>query len=153
MGAKGPESISPVAFEIVRTVTLVVTLLFVSSGLMYIAESPVNPAFSNFFVSLYFGLITLTTVGFGDITPCTVVGRLVMSMGILLGIGMVPLQLSRLAEAYFDERAYRKRDREKAKERRAMNDERLASAERRSVKEALKQEPGLRSPDTFWCGD
>ena len=37
----------------------------------YEAEKTVNVAFSDFFAALYFGLTTLTTVGFGDIYPIT----------------------------------------------------------------------------------
>ena len=43
----------------------------------YEAEKTVNPAFSDFFAALYFGLTTLTTVGFGDIYPITPAGRVV----------------------------------------------------------------------------
>ena len=45
-----------------------------ASGLIYAAESGSNAQISDFFDALYFGLTTLTTVGFGDITPVTPVG-------------------------------------------------------------------------------
>ena len=58
----------------------------------------VNPQFPDFFTALYFGLTTLTTVGFGDITPITTSGRLVVAASILAGGAVIPFQLSRLAE-------------------------------------------------------
>lgn len=48
----------------------------------------------------YFGLTTLTTVGFGDITPITAQGRLVVAASILAGAAVFPIQLSKLAEAF-----------------------------------------------------
>ena len=48
--------------------------------------------------ALYFGLTTLTTVGFGDITPITVQGRFVVAFSILAGVAVFPYQFSRLAE-------------------------------------------------------
>jgi len=44
----------------------IVTLLSVASGLIYTAEHDVNPEIPDYFAALYFGLTTLTTVGFGD---------------------------------------------------------------------------------------
>ena len=53
-----------------------------ASGLIYAAESGSNAQISDFFDALYFGLTTLTTVGFGDITPVTPVGRLIVSASV-----------------------------------------------------------------------
>ena len=58
-----------------------------------------NPNLPDYFTALYFGLTTLTTVRFGDITPVTFEGRLVVSVSILAGIAIIPVQLSSLAEA------------------------------------------------------
>ena len=69
-----------------------------ASGLIYAAESGSNAQISDFFDALYFGLTTLTTVGFGDITPVTPVGRLIVSASTVVGIALVPLQLTGLAE-------------------------------------------------------
>lgn len=44
------------------------------AGLVYAAESPYNPNLSNYFQTFYFAVTTLTTVGFGDITPVTPAG-------------------------------------------------------------------------------
>lgn len=60
----------------------------------------VNPAFSDFFTTLYFGLCTLTTVGFGDIVPVTFEGRCVVCASILVGIGVIPLQIGDLAASF-----------------------------------------------------
>ena len=74
-----------------------------ASGLIYAAESGSNAQISDFFDALYFGLTTLTTVGFGDITPVTPVGRLIVSASTVVGIALVPLQLTGLAETLLKE--------------------------------------------------
>ena len=60
-----------------------------ASGLIYAAESGSNTQITDFFDALYFGLTTLTTVGFGDITPVTPVGRLIVSASTVVGIALV----------------------------------------------------------------
>jgi hypothetical protein len=85
--------------DVARVISSITTLLFVASGLMYEAEKTANPQFSDFFAALYFGLTTLTTVGFGDIVPVTPAGRIVVGLSILFGIAIVPVQLAELANA------------------------------------------------------
>ena len=65
-------------------------------------QKVVNPAFSDFFTTLYFGLCTLTTVGFGDIVPVTFEGRIVVCASILVGIGVIPLQVGDLAASFLE---------------------------------------------------
>ena len=74
----------------------------VSTGLIYSAEHEVNPQIPDYFTALYFGLTTLTTVGFGDISPVTVSGRFVVMASILAGVAIIPAQAANLAEAYLD---------------------------------------------------
>lgn len=52
------------------------SLLYVSAGLFYQVEKDVNPAVLNFFDAFYFSTITLFTVGFGDVTPLTTLGKI-----------------------------------------------------------------------------
>jgi len=65
--------VRPYQLEIAKVVVTVFTLLSVSSGLIYTCEHNVNPAIPDYFTALYFGLTTLTTVGFGDIAPGKVI--------------------------------------------------------------------------------
>jgi len=84
--------------RVARVVGSIVTLLLVATGLVYECEHLVNPMIPTFFDALYFGLTTLTTVGFGDITPVTLGGRLVVSGAIILGLAIVPAQLAELGQ-------------------------------------------------------
>jgi hypothetical protein len=58
------------------------------SAWMYIAEHGINKAVDNPFDALWWGVVTLTTVGYGDVTPQTTEGRLAAMALMLLGIGL-----------------------------------------------------------------
>jgi voltage-gated potassium channel len=73
------------------------TIVFVYSGLIYQVEHPVNPhQFSTFLDAIYFSVATMTTVGFGDITPTSEMGQLLTVLMILTGIALIPWQLGDL---------------------------------------------------------
>ena len=101
LGFKATE-IRPYQLQLARVVLSIFTLLSVSTGLIYSAEHEVNPAIPDYFTALYFGLTTLTTVGFGDITPVTFQGRLIVCGSILLGVAVIPAQAAALVEALLD---------------------------------------------------
>lgn len=90
-----PKKIKPWQLQLARATSSILSLLFISSGCLYEAE----PQISDYFEALYYGVCTLTTVG--GITPETAEGRIVVTVSILAGIAIIPLQLSQLAEAYF----------------------------------------------------
>lgn len=94
--------VRPYQLQLARVVISIFTLVSVSTGLIYSAEHEVNPQIPDYFTALYFGLTTLTTVGFGDISPVTVSGRFVVGASILAGVAIIPAQAANLAEAYLD---------------------------------------------------
>ena len=94
--------VRPYQLQLARVVISIFTLVSVSTGLIYAAEHEVNPGIPDYFTALYFGLTTLTTVGFGDISPVTFQGRLVVCVTILAGVAIIPAQAASLAEAYLD---------------------------------------------------
>jgi len=97
-----PESVRPFQLQLARVLLSTFTLLSVSSGLIYTTEHGVNPDIPDYFSSLYFGLTTLTTVGFGDITPVTPQGRLVVCASILAGVAFIPAQAANLLDAILE---------------------------------------------------
>lgn len=80
-----------------RIILTLFSLIFINSGLIYQIEHNLNPEeFSNFFDALYFSVVTMTTVGFGDITPLSDGGKLVTLLMIFSGILLIPWQLGEL---------------------------------------------------------
>jgi voltage-gated potassium channel len=66
-----------------------VLMIVVTMGtVMYVVEGPAN-GFTSIPVSVYWAITTMTTVGFGDITPKTDLGRLIASFTMLLGWGVL----------------------------------------------------------------
>ncbi|MGB6296478.1 MAG: ion transporter [Rivularia sp. (in: cyanobacteria)] len=73
------------------------TIVFIYSGLIYQVEHPVNPqVFTTFVDAMYFAIVTMTTVGFGDVTPVSQIGRLLTVLMILTGIALIPWQIGDL---------------------------------------------------------
>lgn len=66
--------------------SFVLLVVLVMGTLMYVVEGPAN-GFTSVPVAVYWAITTMTTVGFGDITPKTDLGRLIASAMMLLGWG------------------------------------------------------------------
>ncbi len=73
------------------TVFLVFIILMVTvvGSFMYVIEGNVNPKFSSIPASIYWGIVTLTTVGFGDIYPITPLGRFLAALVMIMGYGVI----------------------------------------------------------------
>ena len=74
--------------KILVFLSAVLTAVLVSGTVMYVVEGPQN-GFTNIPTSVYWAVTTMTTVGFGDIVPQTAVGRLMASIMMLLGWGVL----------------------------------------------------------------
>lgn len=80
-----------------RIIFTLLTIIFIFSGLIYQVEHPVNPEiFKTFLDAVYFSVVTMTTVGFGDVTPLSEMGRFLTILMILTGIALIPWQLGDL---------------------------------------------------------
>ncbi len=79
---------------------LFIALIIVSSG-MYLVEKDVQPEkFGSIPHSMWWALVTLTTVGYGDVYPITPIGKMFGSISIILGIGTVALPAGIMASAF-----------------------------------------------------
>ena len=89
--------------ELVLTSALMGLLLVVSSSLLYYCENAVQPdAFSSIPATMWWAVATLTTVGYGDIYPITVMGKLCASIIAILGIGMFALPTGILGAGFVE---------------------------------------------------
>lgn len=66
----------------------VLTLIVIVGALMYVIEGGTN-GFTSIPSSMYWAVVTLTTVGYGDISPATTLGRFVASLVMILGYGII----------------------------------------------------------------
>ncbi len=66
----------------------VVTLVLVIGAAMYLIEGPEN-GFTSIPESMYWAIVTMTTVGYGDIAPQTVPGKLLASLVMIIGYGII----------------------------------------------------------------
>jgi voltage-gated potassium channel len=66
----------------------VLTVMIVLGSLMYLIEGEEN-GFSNIPISIYWAIVTMSTVGYGDIAPNTVFGKILASISILIGYAII----------------------------------------------------------------
>lgn len=80
-------------------------IIFISSGVIYDIEFRGDIIQNRtFFDALYFTVVTLTTVGYGDIIPISDLGKMVTLLMIITGAVLIPWQISGLARYFIEER-------------------------------------------------
>jgi voltage-gated potassium channel len=93
-------TVSVETLRVLKLLMTVVAIFFVSAGLFYEFEHAVNEQVNTFGDAFYFTVVTLTTVGFGDITPATRAGRFVTIAAILAGVILIPWQASKIVREW-----------------------------------------------------
>ena len=82
----------------------VFTLLMISASLVYFAEHASQPElFPNIPASMWWSVVTLTSVGYGDVYPITAMGKLLGGVISVLGLGLVALPTGILASGFAEE--------------------------------------------------
>lgn len=77
-------------YRIVVFLISVLTLVVILGSFMYLIEGP-EAGFTSIPVSVYWAVVTLTTVGFGDITPATPEGQMLAALIMLMGYGLIAI--------------------------------------------------------------
>jgi voltage-gated potassium channel len=81
-------AIGAARYKIAVFLFTVVTIIIIVGALMYVIEGGKN-GFTSIPVSMYWAVVTLTTVGYGDVAPVTTLGRFVASLVMILGYGII----------------------------------------------------------------
>jgi voltage-gated potassium channel len=90
--------------DLIVAVVVTSILLVITSSLIYFAERGAQPEkFSSIPATFWWGVITLTTVGYGDIVPATDLGQLLAGVFSFLGVGLFGLPSSILASGFIEE--------------------------------------------------
>lgn len=74
--------------KIIVFVTTVLTLVLIIGATMYVVEGPDN-GFTNIPIGIYWSVVTLTTVGYGDVSPGTPLGRFLAGAVMIMGYGII----------------------------------------------------------------
>jgi voltage-gated potassium channel len=90
--------------ELLLTCLLMVGLIVLVSTLMYYAEHEAQPdKFPDIPSTMWWSVVTLTTVGYGDIYPVTTMGKIFAGISAVLGIGMFALPTGILGASFVEE--------------------------------------------------
>jgi voltage-gated potassium channel len=77
------------ARKIIVFLGVVLTLVLLVGALMYVIESGADSGFTSIPRSMYWAIVTLTTVGYGDVAPVTPLGQFLASCVMILGYGII----------------------------------------------------------------
>ncbi len=103
--------------ELVVTLTLLVILLIFASTLMYYIENePGREGFESIPETMWWGVATLTTVGYGDVYPITPLGKLLGAVIAILGVGLFALPAGIIAAGFESELSVRKKKKKQQNE-------------------------------------
>lgn len=97
--------------ELFVSIGCAVMVLIASASIMYFVEGRAQPeAFGSIPRAMWWSIATLTTVGYGDVYPITVLGRMCAAVTAITGIGLIAMPTGILAAALSDVAQRRNRD-------------------------------------------
>ncbi len=89
--------------ELLLSFILTFFLIIIAACLVYFSEHGHNPQFTNIPTTIYWAVVTLTTVGYGDMFPITFAGRFFTSTILLIGVAMLALPAGIITSGFLDE--------------------------------------------------
>ncbi len=92
--------IRKVKSQLFAVLILIIVYIFVSAMLVFQLEPDL---FRTFFDALYWATISITTIGYGDISPVTPIGRMITMVSALVGMAVIALPTGIITAAYMNE--------------------------------------------------
>lgn len=90
--------------QIISSVFIIMVLIMASSLCMYSAEHEVQPGvFNNAFSGIWWSISTILTVGYGDIYPVTILGRIMAIVISFLGVGVVAIPTGIISAGFVEQ--------------------------------------------------
>jgi len=97
--------------SITAAMMVMIFLIVIAASLMHSIEGSVQPeAFGSIIKSFWWAVVTMTTVGYGDVVPVTTAGKIISTFIMLIGVGLVALPAAMLAARFSEELRERKED-------------------------------------------
>ncbi len=93
-------------FEFIFLGYMLFGITFTFGSLFYLLEFGINESLHSYLDAIYWALVTISTVGYGDISPVTETGKIISMFGIVVGIAMISFVTSVMVSAFserFDE--------------------------------------------------
>lgn len=92
------------AHELSISLIMAVGLIIISACIMYFVEHPVQPdKFPSILSTLWWSVVSLTTVGYGDIVPITVLGKVLTAVILLCGVAIFALPAGIITAGFLEE--------------------------------------------------
>lgn len=136
------------ADALLASIVVLLMMLVISAGGIYFFENELQPdTFGSMPASMWWAMVTLTTVGYGDVVPITSMGKLFGGLIGLIGIGMIALPAAILASGFAENIRERKEIYHRSA-RRFIQDGRLDEDERWRL-EKLRRDLGLDSDEAL----
>ncbi|HEY4113940.1 MAG TPA: cyclic nucleotide-gated ion channel [Rhizomicrobium sp.] len=88
---------------LIGTLLLLLCCMVISAEMMYLVEGPVQANFDSLPKAMYWAITTLTTTGYGDITPVTAPGRMIAGVTMILGLALFALPVGIVATNFVTE--------------------------------------------------
>lgn len=82
------------------------SIVFLFAAIMYYIEKDVNPKFAHFMDAVWWSFTTTSTVGYGDIVPITILGKIVGIFLMLIGVAIFAIYTAIFARAIIDDEYY-----------------------------------------------
>ncbi|MGB5506666.1 MAG: NAD-binding protein [Sulfurovum sp.] len=87
-------------FEFIFLGYMLLGVTFTFGSIFYLLEYGVNESLGSYLDAIYWALVTISTVGYGDISPVTELGKVVSMFGIIFGIAMISFVTSVMVSAF-----------------------------------------------------
>jgi voltage-gated potassium channel len=90
-------------YELFLTMLIALTLIIIGASAMWIAEAEAQPdKFGSIPRAMWWAAVTLTTIGYGDVYPITIAGKIIAVLVAVAGIGLIAMPAGILAAAFSD---------------------------------------------------
>lgn len=97
--------------SIIAAMLVMLFLVIIAASLMHTIEGTIQPeAFGSIIQSFWWAVVTMTTVGYGDVVPVTPIGKIIATFIMFIGVVLVALPAAMLAARFSEELRERKED-------------------------------------------